>query len=68
MDLLSDKLKSAFNDSAIAQNFKCKRTKATAIIKYVLGETIETIQEYCELDKLKILIEGKPDGSVNLSE
>ena len=46
IDLLTDTLKSAFNDSAIAQNFKCKRTKATAIIKNVLGKTI--FEEFLE--------------------
>ena len=40
MDILSETVKSAFDDSATAQAYKVKRTKATALIKYVLGESI----------------------------
>jgi hypothetical protein len=40
MDIFSDTIKSAFKDSDIAQAFNVRRTKATAIIKHVMGGAI----------------------------
>jgi hypothetical protein len=40
MDIFSDTIKSAFEDSDIAQAFNVRRTKATAIIKHVMGVAI----------------------------
>jgi hypothetical protein len=40
MDIFSDTIKSAFEDSETAQAYKVKRTKATAIIKHVMGKAI----------------------------
>ncbi|XP_053946230.1 uncharacterized protein LOC128855364 [Anastrepha ludens] len=50
LDHLSDLLKSSFSDSKIAHKIVLKRTKETAIVKNVIGET-----EKCRLaEKLKI--------------
>ena len=58
MDILSDTVNSAFRDSPTAQKFKVKRTKAKAIIKHVLGDTI--FEEFVDWIRNSIHFENFP--------
>nr|XP_050051083.1 uncharacterized protein LOC126547226 [Dermacentor andersoni] len=60
--MLVDVVKASCDDSQIAKNLSCRRTKCAAIIKNVLGE--ESREELCELlrtQKFSLLVDESTD-------
>lgn len=69
MDHLNDLLKGIFADSKIAKGLSMKRTKTTAVIQNVIGNTYkEELSEMLKKQKFSILTDESTDiGSVKTS-